>query len=186
MPLRNSTTRWGSVAQLFHWLIVALIITQFVLINLSDNYPGTDPTHISLILKHKSFGITIFTLAVLRLIWRWLNPTPPLPDTLKPYERFLAHFTHFALYALIFAMPLSGWMMSSARSFGVSWFGLVRLPDLVSPSKATYELMHETHEILATALIVVATLHVLAALKHHFFLKDGVLSRMLPFTRTPR
>jgi cytochrome b561 len=186
MPLRNTTARWGSVAQLFHWLIVGLIITQFVLINLAQRQPDLTPAHISLILKHKSFGITIFMLAVLRLIWRSFNTAPPLPDTLKPYERFLAHFTHISLYVLIFAMPLSGWMMSSARSFAVSWFGLFRLPDLVSPAKGTYELLHETHETLATALIVVAALHVLAALKHHFFLKDGVLLRMLPCTRTPR
>jgi cytochrome b561 len=125
-------------------------------------------------------------LAVLRLTWRWLNPTPALPDTLKPHERFLARFTHAALYVLIFIMPLSGWMMSSARNFPVSWFGLFQLPDLVGQDKRLYDTLHETHETLATALIVIAALHVLAALKHHFFLKDDVLRRMLPFTRTPR
>ena len=185
MPLRNTTLRWGSLAQLFHWLVVALIITQFVLISLAEDVP-LGGEKIALILRHKSVGITILMLAVLRLTWRWLNPTPALPHTLKPYERFLARFTHAALYVLIFAIPLSGWTMSSARNFTVSWFGLFELPNLVGQDKALYDALHETHEILATALIVVAVLHVLAALKHHFVLKDDVLRRMLPFTRTPR
>lgn len=185
MPLRNTTTRWGSLAQLFHWLVVALVITQFVLISLASKLPlGSEK--IALIVRHKSVGITILALAALRLLWRWLNPTPELPATLKPYERFLARFTHAALYVALFAMPLSGWMMSSARNFPVSWFGLFQLPDLVAPDRGLYDTLHETHETLAIALIVIATLHVLAAFKHHFFLKDDVLRRMLPFTRTTR
>jgi cytochrome b561 len=186
MTLRNTTLRWGWLAQLFHWTIVALIITQFTLITLAENQPKLSSEQIALILRHKSVGITILMLAVLRLTWRWLNPTPPLPDTLKPYERFLARFTHAALYVLIFIMPLSGWTMSSARNFPVSWFGLFQLPDLVGQDKRLYDTLHDTHETLAATLIVIAVLHVLAALKHHFFLKDDVLRRMLPFTRTPR
>jgi len=81
--------------------------------------------------RHKSVGITILALAILRLTWRWLNPTPALPETLKPYQRVLAHSTHALMYLLLFAMPLSGWIMSSARGFPVSWFGFFQLPDLV-------------------------------------------------------
>jgi cytochrome b561 len=186
MALRNTTLRWGALAQAFHWLVVALILTQFTLITLAERQPELSSQQIALILNHKSVGITILMLATLRLAWRVLNPTPVLPDTLKPYERFLAKFTHAALYGLIFAMPLSGWLMSSARNFSVSWFGLFPLPNLVGQDKKLYDTLHETHEVLAVTLIVVATLHVLAALKHHFFLKDDVLRRMLPFTRTPR
>ncbi len=183
MPIRNTTARWGSLAQLFHWTIVVLIITQFVLIGIEKDLP-LGVAKLATLARHKSVGITILGLAVLRLLWRWLNPTPPLPNTLKPYERVLANATHFALYALLFVMPLTGWMMSSARSFPVSWFSLFQLPDLVAPNRTLYEALHETHEILAWTLVAVATLHVLAALKHHFVLKDDTLRRMLPFTRT--
>jgi len=183
MPIRNTTVRWGAISQLFHWLIVVLILTQFVLANEYNHLP-LGLAKLGVIAKHKSVGITIFALAVLRLVWRALNPTPELPNTLKPYERVLAHITHYALYAILFLMPLSGWMMSSARSFPVSWFGLFQLPDLVAPNRPLYDTLHTTHDTLAWILVVVATLHLLAALKHHFVLKDDTLRRMLPFTRT--
>jgi len=183
MPLRNTVYRWGAIAQLFHWTIVALIVVQFVLINMASRLP-LGLQKVALLAQHKSFGITILGLAIIRLVWRLLNTAPPLPPTLKPYERVLAHGTHWGLYILLFTIPLSGWAMSSARNFPVSWFKLVQLPDFVQPNKAMYAAMQQTHEILTTALLVVVALHVLGALKHHFILKDDVLRRMLPFTRT--
>jgi cytochrome b561 len=182
MTIRNTTLRWGSVAQFLHWLIVVLIIVQVVLASIADDLP-LGMKKLAMLARHKSVGITILGLAVLRLLWRWMNPTPPLPDTLKPYERMLANLTHVALYLILFAMPLSGWVMSSARGFPVSWFGLIQLPDLVPKSKPLYEAMLETHEALAWTLGAVVFLHVAAALKHHFMLKDNVLRRMLPFTK---
>lgn len=183
MPIRNTTARWGAIAQTFHWVIVVLIITQFVLISIEGNLP-LGLQKLIWLARHKSVGITILGLAILRLIWRWLNPTPELPDTLKPYERVLAKVTHVGLYVLLFIMPLTGWMMSSARNFPVSWFNLVQLPDLVGPDRALYDTLHTTHAVLAWLLVGVAVLHVLAALKHHFVLKDDTLRRMLPFTRS--
>jgi len=184
MPLRNTTARWGSLAQLFHWVIVALVITQFVLGTLSASLPNSSFAKFKYLTPHKSIGLTILALAVLRLGWRSLNPTPTLPDTLRPYEQALAKFTHFALYLLLFVMPLTGWAMSSARSFPVSWYGIVQLPDFVAHDPALYQTLHTTHAVLAWSLGAIAVLHVAAALKHHFVLKDDVLKRMLPFTRT--
>jgi cytochrome b561 len=184
MPIRNSITRWGSVAQLLHWLIVVLIAIQVTLALIADDLP-LGMKKLAMLARHKSVGITILALAVIRLIWRWANPThPALPGTLKPYERVLANFTHAALYILLFAMPLSGWMMSSARGFPVSWFGWVQLPDFVPKNKALYDAMLETHEVLAITLGLVVFLHIAAAVKHHVVLKDNVLRRMLPFTKT--
>ena len=183
MAVRNSPRRWGSFAQLLHWVIVALILLQVTLALIADDLP-LGMKKLAMLARHKSVGITILGLAVIRLLWRWTNPTPALPDGLKPYERFLAHFTHAALYLLLFAMPLSGWLMSSARGFPVSWFGLVQLPDLVPKSRPLYEALLETHDLLALGLGAVVLLHVAAALKHHYFLKDDVLRRMLPFTKT--
>ena len=181
MALRNTTHRWGAIAQLLHWLIVALIITQFTLATLFDDLPPS-ARKLALLARHKSVGITILMLAALRLAWRWTNPTPPLPDTLKPWERSLARLNHVLLYVLLFAVPLAGWTMSSARGFPVSWFGLFTLPDLVPKNKSLYELLVTTHGALAWTLGVVAIIHMLAALKHHFVLKYDVLRRMLPLT----
>jgi cytochrome b561 len=180
MALRNTTARWGALSQAFHWLIVALVITQVTLAKFAEGLPiGVEK--LATLARHKSVGITILILAALRLLWRWANPVPVLPPTLKPYERRIAHFTHGALYALLFAMPISGWAMSSARGFSVSWFGLVQLPDFVGKSRSLYETLHDVHETFAYMLGAVALLHIAAALKHHFVLHDDVLRRMLPF-----
>ena len=183
MPVRNTTYRWGVLSQLFHWLIVALVILQVTLASLADDLPP-GAKKLALLARHKSVGITILMLVILRLLWRQLNPIPLLPTTLKPYERVLAHTTHTLLYVLLFTMPLSGWMMSSARGFPVSWFGFFQLPDLVPKSKPLYEALLTTHATLAIVLGAVVALHVAAALKHHYRLRDDVLRRMLPNTPT--
>jgi len=179
MTLRNTPRRWGAIAQLLHWLIVLFIVAQFTLATLFEQLPA-GAKKLTLLSRHKSIGITILMLALVRLAWRWSNPTPTLPDTLKPYERTLARLTHALLYVLLFAVPLSGWLMSSARGFPVSWFGFLQLPDLVPKNKVLYEALLTTHGILAWTLGIVATVHLVAALKHHFVLKDDVLRRMLP------
>jgi cytochrome b561 len=181
MALWNTTRRWGAVAQLLHWLIVVLIVVQVTLALMADDLP-LGMKKLALLARHKSVGITILMLAILRLAWRWFNPTPQLPPTLRSWEQTLARLTHFLLYALLFAMPLSGWLMSSARGFPVSWFGYFQLPDLVPKNHALYEALVTTHDSLAWVLGAVVALHVAAALKHHFMLRDDVLRRMLPFT----
>jgi cytochrome b561/polyisoprenoid-binding protein YceI len=182
MSVRNTPERWGAVSQLLHWLIVGLIAIQAAL-GLTGMMLPIGMEKLAVLARHKSVGITILALATLRLLWRWVNPTPPLPSNLKPYERWLAHGSHAALYALLFAMPLTGWIMSSARGFTVSWFNLFQLPNLVPKSERLYEAMITTHATLAVALAVIVALHIGAALKHHFVLKDGTLRRMLPFGR---
>lgn len=182
MPVLNSATAWGAVSKTFHWLIVLLIIVQFTLAKIADDLP-LGPQKFELLKWHKSFGITILGLAILRLLWRWMNPaTPVLPDTLKPWERVLARATHAALYVLLFLQPLTGWMLSTASNFPVRYFGLFTLPALVGPDKELAHLLEDVHETLAIVLVCVALLHVAGALKHHFWLKDDVLIRMLPFS----
>src|ERR1700748_1910966 len=100
MTLRNTTLRWGAVSQSLHWVIVALIITQVILATVAEDTPL--PRKIGILAWHKSVGITVLVLAIIRLLWRWANPTPLLPTTLKPYERVLAHVTHTALYVVLF------------------------------------------------------------------------------------
>ena len=183
MTLRNTTTAWGSVSKALHWLIVLLIITQWVIASRAESLP-LGVAKLEALAWHKSFGITILGLALIRIIWRLMNPTPELASVTKPWERALARASHFLLYALLFAIPLTGWMMSSARNFPVSWFKLVQLPDLVAPSPQMYELMHSLHVGLNIALPVIALLHIAGALKHHFIDRNDVLKRMLPFSGT--
>ncbi|HTD12615.1 MAG TPA: cytochrome b [Steroidobacteraceae bacterium] len=185
MAIRNTPRRWGAVSQFLHWLIVALIIVQFTLALYADTLP-VGSRKVGVLANHKSFGITILALVIIRLAWRCLNPTPPLPSTLKPYERTLARVTHALLYVLLFVQPLSGWMMSSARGFPVAWFGFrsMQLPDLVPKNQTLYHVLVDIHGTLAVILVAVVVLHVAAALKHHFVLKDDTLRRMLPFSGT--
>ena len=182
MQFRNTAEKYGPIALLFHWTIVVLIITQFALAIRADDLPRGAALLATLTL-HKSIGITIFSLAILRLVWRWVNPVPAMPSTAPRWQHLAAKISHAALYGLLLVMPIFGWMMSSARNFPVSWFGLVTLPDLVKPNKQAYEFFHDGHETLGTILLVLAILHAAAALKHHFIDRDEVLLRMLPWNR---
>ena len=179
MQLKNDGQRYGAVAQLFHWTIVVLIVVQFILANRADDLP-LGAAKIAVLAQHKSFGITILALMLLRLLWRWINPVPAEPADVPGWQRIAARISHVALYALLLVTPIVGWLMSSARNFPVSWFGLVTLPDFIAPNRPTYDFLHEAHELLAATLFWLALLHIAAALKHHFVDRDNVLRRMLP------
>jgi cytochrome b561 len=178
MRWSNDSLRYGAISMLFHWVIVILIIMQFVLAN-QEHHLKLGPAKIAILAQHKSIGITILLLATLRLVWRFFGAVPADPPRAPRWQALLAHSTHYLLYALLFAIPIAGWLMSSARNFSVSWFGFVTLPDLIGPNKEAYSFLHETHEFLANALMYVAILHAIAALKHHFLDRDNVLRRML-------
>ena len=179
MRAQFTAPRYGLVAQTLHWVIVGLILIQFTLAMIADDLPNGLEKLITLA-RHKSVGITILGLAILRLGWRFIDRPPPLPP-MPRWQAYAARFSHAALYALLFAMPLTGWMMSSASNYPVSWFSLVQLPDLVAPDPALKELLHEIHETLSKILIAFVSLHFLAVLKHQFFSRDGLLFRMLPW-----
>ena len=179
MPLSNSANRYGIVAQLLHWSVVVLLIAQFILAEAAEELPlGVEK--LAMLARHKSVGITILGLAFLRIAWRLADRPPPLPP-MPAWQRLAAAATHWGMYGILFAMPLSGWMMSSAANYPVSWFGLVQMPDLVVPSESLQEILHEVHEVLAGALLFLVGLHVLAALKHQFVDRDGLITRMLPW-----
>ncbi len=179
MPFRNTKRAWGSLSKALHWIIVLLIINQWVIAQRAEELTGF--AKFKALAWHKSFGMTILMLAVIRLAWRLANPVPDLSTETRPWERRLANGSHLLLYLLIFAMPLTGWLMSSAKAYGVSWFNLFAFPDLVGRSERVYETMHSLHEWLFAALVTVALLHVAGALKHHFIDRNNVLRRMLPF-----
>jgi cytochrome b561 len=180
MTFRNTTRSWGALSKALHWIIVILIINQWVIAERADDLP-LGLAKLQALAWHKSFGMTVLMLAVVRLIWRWMNPTPDLTAETKPWERVLAKLSHVLLYGLIFAMPLTGWLMSSAKNFPVSWFKLFQFPDLIQPDEAAFHRYHDLHHLLFKVLVVVAALHIAGALKHHFIDKNDVLKRMLPF-----
>lgn len=183
MPLQNTRSRYGHVAQALHWGIAALILVQFVLANVAEAQEGL-LAQIKWFARHKSFGMTILALAALRLGWRLYAPPPPLPGTMSGGSRSIARSTHWLFYGLLFALPVSGWTMSSAANFPVSWFGVFTFPDLVAPDEDLKETLEKVHELLARALWITVLIHVGAALKHHFLDRDDVLRRMLPWPRT--
>jgi cytochrome b561 len=183
MPNKTMPQRYGALAQLFHWIIAALIVTQFALAWSADDLP-LGARKLGLLARHKSVGMTILMLAILRLLWRLWAPPPALPGAMRRFERIAARVTHIAFYVLLFAMPLTGWLMSSAKNYSVSWFGLFTWPNLIAKDEAAFDFLRLTHDTLSNVLFAIAVLHILAALKHHFWDRDDVLKRMLPFTGT--
>jgi len=179
VPVKNTRNAYGLVAQALHWLVVAGITAQFVWawrIDRTDSIRA----EFALVNQHKSIGMTVLALVVVRLLWRAFNRPPPFPSSMSAWERLSAATAHWMLYALILAMPLSGWIYTSAAGFGPEFFGLVDIPALVGQNERLEDLFGAVHEWLAICILALVAIHVLAALRHQFVLKDGLLKRMLP------
>jgi len=171
---------YTSVAKWLHWLVAGAIVLQFVLAKLAE-FAAADTAlmqQLALLAHHKSVGITILALAVCRLLWRISHKPPPLPENMVAWQKTASSISHWSLYVLLFALPVSGWTMSSASAYSVSWFNLVPLPDLVAPNESLKETLMLWHEGMAKALLVIASLHIIAALKHAIIDKDTVLARI--------
>lgn len=195
MPAANSLSRYGTVAMTLHWLIAAALITNLCIGLYMVDLPRADPSKFELIALHKSIGLTVLALSVLRLAWRLVNPVPPPPPGLAPWFRFAGRGMHFLLYFLMVAIPLAGWLMVSVSSQGhptpvFGLFGWPSAPILSDFSRSAGHPYHEAFETahvwLAWSAIVLIPLHVLAALYHQFVRRDDVLMRMLPGTRLRR
>ena len=176
--------RYNTGAIVFHWAIAILIAANFALVWYAEDLPreARGPT----MALHFAAGLTILVLTVLRVVWRLMHPAPPLVDTLKAWEAALAKVVHGLFYFLMITLPLTGWAMVSSGGKGapVSWYGLFDLPALpVAHDKGTGGIFHESHEVLATIMLVLFAIHVLAALKHQFLDRDGTMSRMVPWGR---
>ena len=178
MKIRNSADAWGAVARGFHWVIAALILAQFVIGSVAEEMKLT-PAKLDLFVWHKSIGVTILALAVLRLLWRLANPPPAMPAGTPRWEQRLAALGHWALYALIFVVPISGWLVSDASRVPFKAYFVLPMPDLIETSRSLQEAAEEVHEVLTMTLLVVFIVHITAALRHHFLLHDDVLRRML-------
>jgi cytochrome b561 len=179
MTWKNTADRWGPVSQLLHWLIVILILAMGT-VGLVMTEMRNSPDKIQIYLLHKSFGITVLALVTLRLLWRLYAGRPhPVPGTPHWQER-IATLMHAALYALVFALPISGWVLNSAAGFPLRWFELFNLPAIAAKSEPLHDLAEEVHEWLFWTLIALALMHAAAAIYHHVFQRDATLARMLP------
>ena len=179
-----NTTRYTGVAIALHWLM-ALMILSSIAMGLYMVELDLSPQKLKLYSWHKWAGVTIFLLACIRVLWRLGHPVPPLPANLPRWQHGVAHATHLAIYLLLFAIPLSGWLMSSAFGFQVVYLGLLPIPDLLAKNKELAEQLKELHEVLNITLWILLFLHVVGALKHHVIDRDSVLHRMLPVLKIP-
>jgi cytochrome b561 len=182
MQWRNTSVGYGSVAKFLHWSIVILIIAQYVIIESAEEM-ADGPGKLETIALHKSIGMLVFGLALVRIAWRFLNGRDPSPVPMPHAQRVAAATGHGLLYVLILAQPLTGWIMSSAGGHPTSFFGLFEFPMLAAENHDAHEFYEEVHESVFLVLVTVAALHALAALFHHFVRKDDTLRRMLPFVR---
>ena len=182
---KNSTDSWGAVAKSFHWIVALLILGQLVLGKIAEGM-RLSPLKLDLYVWHKSIGITILLLMILRLGWRLFNPPPSTLEGIPGWETKLARIGHTLLYLLMFAVPITGWWISDTSRIPFKIFWLARAPDLMAVNKGTSELASDVHGALTTLLILVVLAHIAAALRHHFFLHNNVLTRMLPWRGTNR
>jgi cytochrome b561 len=172
--------RYSAVAMTLHWLIAIAVAANFIIPETLEGLPHEE--FMDAMWPHKALGLIIFVLVLLRLIWRVARTPPPLPSSLKPWERVLAKTVHAAFYVILLAMPVVGYVANSYDGSDVNLFGLFTIPRL--PVAADDEFAHKLfhlHGAVGTLLLALIALHVLGALKHQFIDRNGELYRMLPF-----
>jgi cytochrome b561 len=171
------------VAMALHW-ITALAVLGMLGLGLWMTGLPLGLTKLYAYNWHKWIGVIVLVLTVSRLLWRWRHPPPPLPAAVARWQAVLAPLAHWALLLLLLAMPMSGWLMSSAAGVSVFWFGYIPLPDLVPRDPALFEALRTTHHALSRLLIAVLALHIAAVVHHDLLRRDGVFRRMWPFGGT--
>lgn len=183
----TNETRYGAVAMSLHWVTALLILSLLALGWTMTGLPPGSPQQFKLFQLHKSLGVTVFVLTAVRLAWRLHHGVPALPASMPDWERKAALLGHLGLYALAFGLPLTGWAVVSSSPFNIPTylFGVVPLPHIwflaeAQDKKTLSHFLGEVHELAAFGLVGLLAVHVGAALRHHFVLKDDILRRMLP------
>ena len=183
--MMQTGTSWNPAAKFFHWLIAALILAQIALGLIAVNWP-LSPLKLNLFVWHKSIGIMVLALVVLRLLWRLAHAVPALPPDTPAWERTVARASHFLLYVAMIAMPVTGWIISSASGIPFRIFWWIPLPAIVAVDENVAALAKLAHFSLFVLLAALLLVHVGAALRHHYVKRNDVLARMLPFTGKPQ
>jgi len=177
--VRNTGESYGIISQVLHWLVAVLVLTQLALGLYAANLP-VSIARLQWLSRHKSLGLTILALMVLRLAWRSMNRPPTLPASMPRWERRAATTTHWLLYSLLILAPLAGWLHASAAGLSANLFGLFQVPDLVPKNPELSDLLKLGHRICVALLALLLVGHIGAALRHAFIVRDGILQRMLP------
>src|SRR3989344_3679614 len=177
--MSTGAPRYTKVAIWLHWAIGLAVIANIGLAMLTEDMPRE--THRAAMSIHKALGIAILGLTVLRILWRLGHKPPPLPAATPAWQRPVSKLVPFLFYALLILLPLSGWVWMSAADRLIDFFGLFTVPSIASPSKSLADTLHERHEVLGLAMLGLAAIHVLAALKHQFVDRTGLIGRMNPF-----
>ena len=172
------SVRYTRVAIALHWLIATAIFCTFLLGLYMADLP-VSPWKLRLYSYHKWIGVTIFALVIARTAWRLTHPAPALP-TIPAWQRVAAHTSHVLLYLLTLAVPITGWLFSSAAGFQTVYLGVLPIPDLIAKNKPAADALKAAHWYLNLTMLMVVVMHVAAALKHHFVDRNDVLARMLP------
>lgn len=175
----TASPRYTQVAIALHWLIGLAVIANIALAMLTEGLPRE--THRAAMGVHKALGITILALTVILILWRLTHKAPPLPTGTPAWQRPVSKVVHFLFYALLILLPLSGWLWMSAADRPVDFFGLFTVPSIAAPDKALADTLHERHELLGLTMLALVTIHILAALKHQFIDRTGLINRMNPF-----
>ena len=170
----DTVTRYNSTARALHAIIAVLVIVNLALGLLNDPLEGT----IQVIPLHKSIGFTVLALTIVRIAWWFTWKTPDYNPLLKRFDLVVAKFVHGVFYALLLVIPTTGWIFSSAGKYPLAWFGLAIPKFALTKADPVVGLAKEGHEILGFTMLALVVLHIAAALRHHFILKDGVLRRM--------
>jgi cytochrome b561 len=172
--------RYTTTAIALHWMIALLLLGQFAFGLMLDDIPRGTPERGLYVNLHKSTGIVIGLLIVLRIVWRLSHTPPPLPATMPAWQRLAARLSHAALYLCMVMLPLSGYLASNFSKHGIKFFNLVRMPPWGPDDKTLYTLFNQTHHLTALLLALFVGLHVLAVAKHMLIDRDGLLWRMWP------
>lgn len=176
MTFKNSQVEFGFVAKGFHW-IIAFIILGLIPVGFFMGGMENSPLKFEVYAMHKSFGLLVFFLGLGRIVWRFISLPPPVLPTHQRWEHVLASMAHVWLYICMIALPLTGWLMSSAGEFPVPFFG-IQMPPLIGKNEALGELFYDLHEAFAYSILVILALHMAGALKHHVLDRDETLKRM--------
>ena len=177
--MKNTLGTYGSVGKFLHW-IVAFVVTIMLIIGFTMGSQA-EPLKSQMYGYHEELGLTLMAILIFRLYWRLMNPQPEFPASLASWERIAARLTHYLLYIILGVMIASGWAKSTSSGYTPNFYGLFELPmPFVPVSTTVSDIAKQIHVTTVWILITLISLHILAALKHHFINKDDVLKRMLP------
>lgn len=178
MTTLSKQTSYGPVPKALHWIAALCVLLAWTIGTIGDDIPRSmEKTALSV---HMSLGIAVLAILIVRLLWRGANPQPMPGTRFSPWSDYLASISHWLLYALMAAVPVAGILLQFARGEPLSVFGLVQVASPWASDRALARSFKEVHEVLANTLVILAALHIVAALFHHFILKDRTLIRMLP------